>query len=367
MTIYLTIFSIMAIISLFEEEIKKNTYTRFKILSFTSLLIFIGLRFEIGADWAAYLMFFNKDINLQILMHYEYEIGYSLLNYIINKLNLGFVFLNFILSLIFLICFYSFFNKSKNFFFILTISLPIIIFIYGMGFNRQIVALGFLLLTLNYLLNEKYVKAFVFFIFSFLFHKSVIIFLPIFIFHFIVVKIVTKYNLHKYLDLKYLFLFFLIILFTFILLYNLLGMFILNINDSVQYYYDAYIKMQSRGFYFRIAPILLSIIPFFLFYKKLGLSINELILYLIFIFIIITFFFITLLIGPATLFDRLLVYFCIIQILIFEKLYLIIRDFRYKVTFKLIVLSIYFGILFIWLTFADHRNSWIPYQNLMML
>ena len=366
MTIYLTIFSIFGIISLFEEEIKENNYSRLKILSFFCILIFIGFRFEVGADWTAYLMFFNKNLDLDIMM-YEYEIGYSFLNYIINKFNLGFIFLNFVLSAIFLICFYYFFNKTKNFFFILTMSLPMIIFIYGMGFNRQIVALGFFLVTINYFLNQKYLKAIIFFILSFLFHKSVIIFTPIFIFHYIILKVVNKYNLQKYLELRYLIIFFLVILTTFILLYNIVGNFIVNINDSIQYYYDAYIKMKSRGFYFRIAPILLSIITFFVFYKKLEIGNSELIMYLIFIFIIILFFFITFLVGPATLFDRLLVYLCIIQILIFEKIYLLIKNLRYKITYKLTVLSIYFAILFIWLTFADHRNSWMPYNNVIML
>lgn len=333
----------------FDKNIELNfkKFIHFFFLIF--LIIFTGLRYEVGGDWFIYNE--NFILNSTKFNFYDLSIrsdyGWELISFILSKLNFSYVSINLISSLFFFISL-SVFTKEYNYkLLVFIVSFPIVILILLMGFTRQAVAFSFLLLSLNYLFKEKFLQSFIFILLGVFFHKSVILFL------FLYLLFPTK--LFKYLINN---LFLLIFIFTLILI-TVYGLY----NDFFQIYTQYFgsnisSNPESKGTYFRWLINFIPSIIFIFLHKKFNLNYIQKRVYLSFSFLIIlSFFFIN---SFSTGIDRYLYYFTIIQIFVFSNL----PNLRIKLKKHLIIGIILYHllILYVWLMYSVHSYLWIPYK-----
>lgn len=345
MTFYWLFFSFFAFFSVSTIKLEKNLSFALKSILIFFLIIFIGLRHEVGGDWDIYLYDFYKNIEYFNLLNFNYvrDFGYEFLSYIIYHLDLGIYGLNLILASIFILSLLKFSkNISDNIWLSLTIAFPYLILVVSMGYVRQATALAFILLFLVSFKNNKILSSSIYLLTAVLFHKSAIIIIPIYLVTFL------KFNI------KAIILFIFTSGFAFVIIFP-------EIDRIIAGYLFEGSKYVSSGVYYRIALNIFAGLLFIIFYKKIKLN-NNLDYFIIIIFLInlllLLFSF-----SFSTLVDRLIINFTFIQIIVFSRLYLV--NIKYKILINLSVILIYFLLLIIWFNFSNHSYAWLPYDNLL--
>ena len=348
MYLYWSIFSLIAILSIINIKVEKRLQQILRIFFLFFLTFFVGFRYKVGGDWDIYLYDFYHNVEYFNLLNFEFvrDFGYEFISYISYNLNIGIYGLNLILAFIFIYSLNKFatqFNE-KNYWLIFLISFPYLILIVAMGYTRQATALAFSILALCSIENKKLYSFFILSIFAILFHKSSVLMTAlIFISYF-------KINLKN------------ITIFTLLVLISFLTIFP-EIDRISGGYLNEFSQYQSPGVKYRIALNILSGVIFVFFYKKLSANSGlDKLLVLILIFNLALLFFIN---NYSTLVDRIIIYFSLIQIIIFSKLYLITPNF--KILINIGVIMIYSLLLFIWINFSNHSYAWLPYQNIIFL
>ena len=127
--------------------------TTFYILSIA--ICFIGLRYYTGADWSAYIKYFNNvDWSDK-----TYGFGYKALNIFSRSVINDYHFCQFLATVIFCLSIYWFYKKNSNYIF-LSLFLAIVFYFSNlfMAQVRQSLAIAMLLLGSNYLIENKWVK-----------------------------------------------------------------------------------------------------------------------------------------------------------------------------------------------------------------
>ena len=210
-----------------------------------AVLIFIGLRHEVGGDWGDYLMWYkvieNEGANV-------FEPGYSLLNKLSAFLGGGIYLVNF-LSLIIIIL--LFWKSAKT----INLSIPIFcllifphhILIVTMGYSRQAIAISFTMYAvIELLVNRKRLYFICLISIAILFHYSAFsaFALLLFVRNAISIKLII-----------------LMMLITFISLYLNIS----KLDPLFEYYVKPDSKMISHGAFLRMAiwTLILCLVMFF--------------------------------------------------------------------------------------------------------
>lgn len=144
-------------------------------------VLVIGLRFEVGGDWAAYLEHYQEAIGasfsdtLVILS----DPGYALLNWISASLDLGIYGVNLGCGAVVMTGVYYFCRRQPQPWIAFAVAIPYMLIVVAMGYSRQGAAVGFTLLALV-ALADGHIKRFFFWIAcAALFHKSAVLLLPL--------------------------------------------------------------------------------------------------------------------------------------------------------------------------------------------
>jgi len=313
------------------------------------LSILIGFRFEVGKDWTAYIYNFEK-IKYVNNIFLNKEFLFSGLNVISRKLNFGIYGVNAICGFIFSIGLIVFCRSLKRQWLALTLSIPYIVVVIAMGYTRQSVALGSLMIGYVVLSKGMKLKFFLLNIFASLFHLSSIIgvFLlaPYYISSRKYINKITKIIIS--------------ILFAGALYFVFLDQFIAN-------YIFIYIKsqMSSSGVFIRLFMVVFPSILFLLLGKNLQINKNQIILWKSISFYSLSLIFLLIISPSSTVIDRLTLY--ALPIMIFALSNLPELKFA-KLSRKYINLSVIlmaFLIQYVWLNFADNSGAWDPYQNIL--
>ena len=336
--------ALMALARPKEKWTKKTSF--FLILIFS---IIIGFRFEVGKDWTAYIYNFEKINNLNNIF-LSREFLFSGLNVISKKLNFGIYGVNVICGFIFSIGLIVFCRSLKRPWLGLTLSIPYIVVVIGMGYTRQSVALGSLLIGYVILTKGKKLKFFLLSIFASLFHLSSIIgvFL-LFPYYISSPKFVNKIS-----KIIISFLFGLVLYFVFI-------------DQYIASYIFIYIEsqMSSSGVFIRLFMVVFPSILFLLLGKNLQINKNQIILWKSISFYSLSLIFLLIISPSSTIIDRLTLYALPIMIFVLSNL----PELKFaKLSRKYINLSVIlmaFLIQYVWLNFADNSSAWNPYQNIL--
>lgn len=145
---------------------------------FILLLLFVGLRYEVGGDWEGYLQisdFLNGRKLVEIFEHEE--IGFNFIVWFSVYLGFGIFGANFVTTTIFLYGLFKYCERQANPWLAIVSSLPFLVIVIAMSANRQAAAIGVTFLVMagwnKSSLNKKLILIFV----AAMFHTSAAIFI----------------------------------------------------------------------------------------------------------------------------------------------------------------------------------------------
>ena len=351
MIIYWLLLLIIGYFALRNPRTKWNKLTTFLIWFF--LVIIIGFRYQVGCDWDEYIRIVDElTIPLNELINSN-----SFLNNPLYKLSVWFAAdnnlkvygLNIIASIIFSYGLVYFCKQTKRPWLTLLVSIPYLVIVVAMGYVKQSIAIGILLIGFGKICNNEPNKFKYYSITASLFHFSSLVTSPLILICGDFKKRSTKIRLFIFL-----------IIFSGILYYTISG----GLDRLLIGYVEQVYK--SEGSYIRFFLTIIPTLIFLVFRRRLSDNYSELnflngmSLLSIFLGILL------IALESTVIVDRLLLYLIPIQMYIIGNF----ADFKlFKVSKKMITFSILlYSILiqYVWLTFANHSICWIPYKNILL-
>lgn len=303
--------------------------------------LLMGLRHEVGGDWATYLPHFRETAARDFVeVMSRGDPGYYALNWGIGRLGGSIYYVNLVCAAIMMWGTVVFCRAQPNPWLALLAAVPYMLVVVGMGYTRQAVALGFALLALTALGNGR-ARTFVIWIaIGATFHKSAVLLLPI-------AALAASRNRVMTAGL---------VAVSTVLLYYLL------LADTSEVLWENYVEAQykSDGGLIRV---LMNVVPaalLIMFRKHLVPNLQERKLWLwIALFALAC----LPLVGLAsTAVDRVALYLIPIQLFVFSRIPRLATTVRVRTPLVLAVVGYYTAVLFVWLNFATHAFAWLPYQ-----
>ncbi len=336
---------ILSFLGLIPNKFSLSLKRLFLFFLFIYLLIFIALRDQVGGDWYSYLEYFDRFKNENFLNAiFKNDIGFDLLNWLVNYLNGNIYVVNFISAIIFLVPLFIFISKRDYFLLSMLISFPYLISVVSMGYVRQAAALGFFILGLNFLESKRVKFKTLFYIFfislAFTFHKSaIILFFLVFFFR---IRLLFK--------------------FLILLTSSLLLIYLLNYN----FFGNVYIRyietqMESKGALVRTIMNLIPAVGILAYYKYFKNDSLSTIFLGISIVTILSLLFVT---HYSTFIDRISIYFIILQVYFWPK-FISLNKKEMRLFIYIFVIILYFITIVIWFVFSSHSEFWIPYKSIL--
>jgi len=351
MTAYWALLFMAIIFATFEKKvINRNVSLRLSsfpviwLVMFLVITFLIGFRFEVGGDWRAYLGYLERVNNLEfrevLLLG---DPGYQILNYIAANLGGGIFAVNLMSGAFFSFGLFVLCSNQPRPMLALVAAIPYMTIVLAMGYTRQSVALGFVMIGLCSLINKSIFNFSIWILFAALFHKSAILMIPL-------AGLLSSKN--RWLGIVW-------------ITIAVIGSYLTLLQDSVDKLYTNYIvaEYQSDGALIRI---IMCVFPatFFLFYRKLfKMSIKETQLWTWFSILSFVSFILFFLTSASTAIDRVALYLLPLQLVIFSHLPEVLGgEKKSNIHWILIISCYYVSVQFVWLFFANYAYLWVPYQ-----
>ena len=179
MTPYLSIYGISSFLALI---LRSRLHARILMFVLAALLVlFAGTRFEVGCDWAGYLLRFNSLYQGEswASVIQQPEAGFHLLNFAVIDASFGYGAMILIASVIYIFCLVRFSQIAPRPLDVLILMYPILVLQLGMSGLRQALALGLLLLAFRAFVERSRIMIVVWVLLASTFHTSALIFLPL--------------------------------------------------------------------------------------------------------------------------------------------------------------------------------------------
>ena len=356
---YLVIFFIFAIPALYRW---RSLYGNCLLGVFILLVIYIGLRTEIGGDWDRYatLVPLFKEASLKSSLLRK-EGLFFFIHWLVGQFDGSVHEVNLIFASIFSAGLLTYCKNNKYPWLGIVIAYPVLIMIVSLGYTRQSAAIGLEFFALIALENGKFLKSLFLVTTGAFFHITLISLYGL------IIKEWSKYAFKVRYFLKY-----------FIILSIILFFAYRYYESSSAYYLSVYIlstagdiragEYTSMGTLPRLIPTLLAAI-ILIFNKNRFTQLDGIhktgiyyTLALVTIFLTVLLFVFPL---NTTWIDRFALYCAPLTIYVFTRLV----DFKFfKITSlqsTIIIVSSSFGMTFGWLKFAYHAEHWIPYKNIL--
>lgn len=313
------------------------------LLAYIALTLFIGFRYQVGADWYAY------QEQVELMTGEEYSLfyrdpAYSTLNWLGANLGGNIYFVNLICAIIFCWGLIKFSHIQPRSWLALIHSLPYLVIVVAMSYSRQAVAIGFWLMAILCLSNKNTYKAIFFIICASFFHKSAIVLL-------VIIPLSLDWKKKKLIALFSSFIFFIVGFQFFLDGYNVL---------MEQYIAPEY---SSSGSLVRIAINGFAALLFLFYRKKYTTNPVELRLWTTMSWLAIIAFILLLITPSSTAVDRFSLYLIPLQLFVFSRFpdTLSLNEHGKLVLIYGIVFS-NFILLVGWLEFSNYAFLWKPYK-----
>jgi hypothetical protein len=313
---------------------------------FVLLALMIGLRHKVGGDWASYLVIVEAARNLSLaeaVSEIYRDPADMFLNWLAAQSGLGLYLVNSVYGVIFTWGLLVFCREQPRPWLALTVAVPYLITVVAMGYARQGVAIGLVMLGLVALTKQSVFKFLFWVALAAIFHKSAVILVPL------AVLAGTGRRLWMLLWVGL----------TAILLFGLL------LQESVDHLVAGYIDFQydSVGAAVRIAMNAVPATLFLLLRKRfqmppaqrsfwIWMSLGALALVLL------------LYVSPSsTAVDRVALYWIPLQLFVWSRLPDAMgRPGTANAVWVYAVVAYSAVVYFVWLFFATHALYWMPYQ-----
>ena len=332
-----------------------NKLKSFSIFFYLFLLVlFIGLRDQVGGDWNQYINNYNNPVKFDLFaFDIRTDYLYHLSAFLIYNFGYSIHFLNLLLAALFVFSIYKFsiINPSVSLSFL--IAFPIFVLILGMGFVRQGVAVSLYLLAITAVLNKDKKLFFIYSITAIFFHKSafiVFMFYPVFF---------NKFEIKNYI-----FPIVLAMATLYLIKYDLLNLYTNYIGANMHTNAAENNMMISKGGFVRVIINVLASFLFLIFSKELTKNNEEKkVFFILAIASILSLFLIQ---NYSVFIDRINYYFLPIQLFIFSRFPFIFVNKSTIYVIKTLTALFYLLILSVWLNYAIFSFAWIPYSNYLL-
>jgi len=310
------------------------------------LIIFIGLRDNVGSDWANYLRIFHRDA-----MHMSYmdaltheDPAFYLLMVWVAEMGWTIHVVYLVSSVFFTLGLVIFVRRMPNPWLALVVAIGYTVLTSGMGYVRHGVAFGFSLWAITALLDRRFIKFFILVATAATFHKSAVIMLGFGLFY---------GGKGKYLK----------VLATIIIGAGIYAAFM---SGNEEGYVKLYIKgnLESSGAYIRTFMNVIPAFFFFYFRKKWKRFWPDgyTLWYLMALGVLFT---VPMVMAFSTATDRISMYLIPLQFVVFSHLPLLFRGNMAPKTTTFLIVGYYGLVYFVWLNFASWASFWTPYHNIL--
>ncbi|OQD50907.1 hypothetical protein BWZ29_03580 [Enterobacter cancerogenus] len=186
MTIYFVIILTAGILGYIYDKIDKDARAVMNALFTLYFTLVIGLRDKVGVDWFAYVRMYNR-FNADPWRYDTHELLYKLVNILGFQSHIGFGFVIFVTSAIFIMSIIKGAETAKiNPYYFFALSGGYIFVMAGVNYIRQGVALAVMTIAFAHLLNGDKIKFCIFTLLAGLFHTSAL---------FLIILIIANINL----------------------------------------------------------------------------------------------------------------------------------------------------------------------------
>lgn len=316
------------------------------------LTLLIGLRYQVGGDWATYIDNYTLNIEGESLdsLIFNTDPSYIILSWLSYKFSTGIYGINFACAGIFSFGLLTFCQAQPRPWVALCISIPYLVIVVAMGYTRQSVSIG-LLMPAFIALSKGRLLAFVGWVTSAAsFQQTSLITLG-----FLLPIIPGKSIKDRLIKLC-------IISTVFIALVQLF------LISRVQVFIDGYIgsqQMQSEGAAVRVLMNALPAVLFLLRGRKLGLDKYEYSVWQGMSILAIICVLGLIVVPSSTVVDRIALYAIPLQLFVGSR----VADMQFLAInakfMNLLLVTFSALVLFVWLFFAKTAFAWIPYQNII--
>jgi hypothetical protein len=314
---------------------------------FLLLVMAIGLRHEVGADWFTYAeqIVRAREMSASDLLagRGSGDPAYDLLNWIAAEFDLGPYFVNSICASVFSWGLLVFCRAQPRPWLALVVAVPYLVTVVAMGYTRQSVAIGLAMLALVALSEQRLVRFVMFLVAAAAFHKSAVILMPL------AALAATRNRIWTV---------------TWVGLSTLLfyGLFL---EDSVANLRAGYLEAQyeSSGAAVRVAMNALPALLFILFRRRFVLSSADRSFWTWMALGGIAFAPLLALSPSSTAVDRVALYWIPLQLFVLSRLPNAIGPPNGRNLVWVGIIVFYSAaVLFVWLSFAATAFAWLPYQ-----
>lgn len=308
------------------------------------LAVWIGLRHEVGGDWFNYLEHLEQIKDAPFLEFPSHgDPAYALLNWLGANVGGGMYLVNFCAALLFSWGLVRFCCEQPRPWLALLVAAPYMITVVAMGYTRQGVAIGLVMLGLVSLNRSSTVKFLMWIALAALFHKSAVVLAPMAIFA------VSKRPVLNALG---------VLLVAALLFVSLLQE---SVDALITNYIEA--EYESSGAAIRVAMNALPAMFFLIFGKRMRLSQEAQSFWTWMSLGALGFVFLLTVSPSSTAVDRVALYWIPLQLFVWNRIPDVMGRFgKRNPVWVGLVLAYSIAVLFVWLLFATHASAWLPYR-----
>ena len=305
------------------------------------IIVLIGLRYQVGADWRSYEFMFSYAGYADWGRVIAYgDPGYQTLNWLVQHAGLQIWAVNLICAIVFTWGLMRLARTQPLPWLAVTVAIPYLVIVVAMGYSRQAVAIGIIMAGLAALANGASLVRFAMYVaVSALFHKTAVVVLPLLVF-------TSERN--RFLNA-------LAGIAGFVLLYDLLLAH--DVDRLVKNYVGA--EYNSQGAAIRVAMNLVPAFAMLVFGKRLEMSAAEVRIWRAFAWTSIGLLVLLVVSPSSTAVDRIALYMAPLQLIVLPR---VVALFKSPQVARLMVIVYAAAIQFTWLNFATHAKYWVPYH-----
>lgn len=345
MTVYWLMFLMPAWLALKRPQADVVRAKRFNVrwaLVWSTLTLLIGYRFEVGADWFTYedhyLALVGSSFGEAIILS---DPAYMVLNWISAYFGWGIYSVNLICGALFSAGLIVFCRSQPRPWLALAVAIPYLVIVVAMGYSRQGVAIGVVMLALVSLSKRGNVKFVLWIALAALFHKSAVLLVPL---------VVLTNSRSRWWTAIW-------VGAATLLLYILL------LQEAVNALISNYIESeyQSQGAATRVAMNAIPALVFLLFRKRLVSDPHERGMWTWLALLAIVFVVLLAVSPSSTAVDRVALYLIPLSLFVLSRLPSLMM--RLQAQASVFIVVMYSALVqFIWLNYATHAEYWIPYR-----
>lgn len=308
------------------------------------LVLIVGFRHEVGADWIHYIEPLERALQLNFLEGTMAggDPAYGLLTWLSAHLGGGVYLVNLVCAMVFVWGLVVFALNSPQPWLTMCVAVPYLVIVVAMGYTRQGVAIGLAMVGLVALNQGRLYRFAAWLVVAALFHKSALILLPLAVFS-------GRKNWRAVLG---------------VLLIAAL-MFVLLLAEYVDFLAAGYLTAQyeSSGAAIRIAMNALPAAIFLVLRNRFGLNPAQQSFWTWMSLGALAFIVLLAVSPSSTAVDRVALYWIPLQLFVWSRLPQAMgQQAGTQRQWLAVVLAYAFAVQFVWLFYADHSYAWLPYK-----